>query len=331
MKITKKVGLVGVLAEIKSGLSPAQISKKHDIPIQNISYFVGKLKKQGCIERIGYGAWRYIRPPKEVQLLTTRQVNRSTQKQIRGHAFIWRIVFYTPYNWEKIIKNYQKKKLTFQRISSGKVLRTIFNHRKVWLGAKGMTIYEPLDFMGRSSFETKGKAVFEMDKLIKDLLRELGQKFRPYKFTTSREHYGIVKNELARQYNDKKQKMEIRSEDGDIWMWIDDSKGLGELENKDAPLNRKVQKYWNDLKKHGFEIDASFILDGFHKQNQMIGQNAQQLGDYAKHLKAHVSSIKQLGSSVEKLGVSIDTNEKAQSTTLAVLQKMDKRLERLEG
>ena len=206
MKGNKKLGLHGVLIEIKLGLSPAQISKKHDIPKQTLNYTVGKLKKAGCIIKKGYGAWEYVKPLKEVPIITTRQGNRLGKKEIRGHAFIWRIVFYNPYNWEKIVKNYQKKKLTFQRISSGKVLRTIFNHRKIWLGAKGMTIYEPLDFMGRSSFEAKGKAVFEMDRLIKDLLKELGQKLKPYMFTTSREHYGILKNELARQYNDKKEK-----------------------------------------------------------------------------------------------------------------------------
>ncbi len=306
MKNTKKVGLIGVLAEIKSGLSPAQISKKYDIPKQNISYFVGKLKKQGCIEKVGYGTWRYIKLLKEVQLLTTRQGNRLGKKEIRGHAFIWRIVFYNPYNWEKIVKNYQKKKLTFQRISSGKVLRIIFNHRKIWLSAKGMTIYEPLDFMGRSSFETKGKAVFEMDRLIKDLLKELVQKFRPYKFTTSREHYGILKNELARQYNDKKKKMEIRSEDGDIWMWIDDSKGLGELENNDAPISRKVQKYWNNQKKHGFEVDASFILNGFNKAGKLIGKNAEHLEFHAENMRSHVDAIKKLSEVVEKLGEKVD-------------------------
>jgi len=301
MKEVKKLGLVRVLNLIKSGLSPAQISKKYLIPKQTLSYSVGKLKRMGCIEKVGYGTWRYIRSIKEVPIITTTHSDRQGEKEIRGHAFIWRIVFYNPYNWEKIIKSYQKKNLTFQRISSGKVLRTIFKHRKIWLSAKGMTIYEPLDFMGRSSHETKGRAVFEMDLLIKDLLRELGQKFKPYKFTTSREHYGIVKHGLARQYNDKKEKMEIKSEDGNIWMWIDDSKGLGELENNEAVVNRQVQQYWNNHKKHNFEVDASFVLNGFDKQNKMIGQNSQNLNNYAKHLTSHVASVQELGKAVKIL------------------------------
>jgi len=313
MKEDKKLGLVGILAFIKSGLSPAQISKKYLIPKQTLSYTVGKLKRMGCIEKVGYGTWRYVRAIKEVPKTTTthsdrqpQKVGTSHKKEIRGHAFIWRIVFYNPYNWEKIVKSYQKKNLTFQRISSNKVLRTIFKGRKIWLSSKGITIYEPLDFMGRSSHETKGRAVFEMDLLIKDLLRELGQKFKQYKFTTSREHYGIVKNELARQYNDKKEKMEIKSEDGNIWMWIDDSKGLGELENNEAVVNRQVQNHWNDHKKHNFEVDASFVLNGFNKQTNMIGQNTQNLNNYAKHLKSHVASIQELGKAVKILAKNVE-------------------------
>lgn len=308
MKVTKRLGLVDVLAFIKSGLAPAQISKKYKIPKQTLSYTVGKLKQNGCIEKVGYGTWRYIKPLKEVPKTTTTHSDRlseksgtSVKKEIRGHAFIWRIRFYNPYNWEKIVRSYCKKKLTFQRISSGKVIRLIFNHRKIWLSAKGMTIYEPIDFMGRSSFETKGKAVFEMDRLIKNLLKELNLKFRPYKFTTSREHYGIIKNELARQYNDKKQKLVIKSEDGNIWMWIDDSKGLGELENNDAMISRKVQNHWNDHKKHNFEVDASFVLNGFDKQGQMIMKNAKHLNFHAENMRRHVGAVEELGNGVREL------------------------------
>jgi len=327
MKEVKKVGLIGVLAEIKSGSSPAQISKKFNIPKQNVSYFVGKLKKQGCIQKKGYGVWEYIRPLKEVKDLTTRQYERNTpksltspRKEIRGHAFIWKIQFLKDHDWNKIVKHYQKKKLSFQLMKHNNVWRIILNGRKIWLGKKGITIYEPIDFMGKSSFEVKGKAVFEMDLLIKDLFRELNLKFIPYRFTTSREHYGIIKNELARQYNDKKKKMQIRSEDGTLWMWIDDSKGLGELENQDPTLNRQVQQFWNDHKDHNFKVDASFILNGFDQTNQATKKNAEQLEYYAKHLESHVASIQQLGSSV-------DNQNLIQQKTLAALEKMEQRLD----
>jgi len=302
MKEAKKFLLVQILKEFKLGSSPSKISKKLSISKQNLNYYVGKLKKLGCIEKKGYGVWEYIRPLKEVKSLTTRQYDRKPsksftspkKKEIRGHAFIWKIEFVEPFDWFMIIRHYRKRKLTFNLMKHNKILRTIFNNRKIWLGKKGITIYEPIDFIGRSSFEVKGRAVFEMDLLIRNFLKELGLRFRPYRFTTSREHYGIIRNELARQYNDRKEKMHIRSEDGTVWMWIDDSKGLGELENKEPNINRQVQNFWNDHKNHKFEVDASFILNGFDK---LTGN----LNYHAENMKSHVDAIKILGKSVQEL------------------------------
>lgn len=307
MNKDKKVGLVQVLDLIKSGHSPATISKKFKIPKQNISYFVCKLKKKGCIERVGYGAWRYIRPLKQVKDLTTRQGNRipftSHGKEIRGHAFIWKIEFIQSYDWNQVTRSYKKKKLTFQSICSGQVLRTVFNNRKIWLNKKGLTIYEAMDFFGKSSFTTKGMAVYEMDKLIKDLLKELGLRFRPYRFTTSREHYGLIKNELAKQYNDKKEKMIIRGDDGTAWLWIDDSKGLGELETKDPNISRKVQKFWNDHKKHNFEVTPSFVLGTMQgiQENQKI---------FDKNMASHLEILKKLGEGVDNLTKAVEDLKK---------------------
>jgi len=303
MKRGKDLVLIQILEEFKSGSSPAQISKKLSIPKQTLNYYVGKLKKQGCIKKKGYGVWEYIRPLQEVPNLTITHsdnpIGTLHKREIRGHAFIWKIQFMKDFDWDKVVRSYKKKKLTFQLMKHNKIWRTIFKNRKIWLGKKGLTIYEPIDFLGRSSFEVKGRAVFEMDLLIKDLFAELGLKMLPYRFTTSREHYGIVKNELARQYNDKKEKMHIRSEDGSIWMWIDDSKGLGELENCDPTINRQVQKFWNDHKKNNFEVDASFVLNGFNTLTNNLNY-------HAENMRTHVDVVRKLGEAVEKLAGKVD-------------------------
>lgn len=317
MENEKKLGLVHIFGLLKSGLNPAEISKKYKIPKQTLNYSVDKLKRQGCIEKIGYGTWNCIKPPKRSTNLTSRHSSMSNtnfgtsfrtsstnyrrynlKKEIRGHAFIWKIEFVEPYDWKKAVK---KTNFSFQSIKNDKILRTIFQGRKIWLGKKGLTIYEPLDFFGSSSYEVKGKAVFEMDLLIKNLLKKLNLKFKPYRFTTSREHYGIIKNQLARQYNDKKEKMQIRSEDGTLWMWIDDSLSLGELENNEPNINRQVQNYWNNHKKHKFQVDADFILNVMSEQGQAVTKNAENLDQYARHLKSHVKSIQDLGNGINSL------------------------------
>lgn len=290
MKRGIKLGLNQVLTLIKSGKNPSQICKDFGIPKQSLDYYVGKLKKLGCIEKKGYGTWEYIKD------VPTRPKDhaRPQKKEIRGHAFIWKISFFNPFDWKEVIAAYRKKKLTFQKICRGTVLRTILNNRKIWLTKTGLVIYEPLDFLGKSSFQVKGTAVFEMDKLIKSLLKELGQKFRSYRFTTSREHYAIIRNELARQYNDKKEKMFIRNEAGTIWLWVDHSKGEQELESNEALTNRRVQNFWNDHKKHKFEVTPSLVLNTMQgiQENQLI---------FDRNMKSHLEVLNKLGIAVDEL------------------------------
>lgn len=287
MEKANKLGLNEILEEIKSGSSPAKICKKYKIPKQTLDYSVSKLKKLGCIEKKGYGVWDYI---KEVPIVLedTRKGNSDFKKQIRGHAFIWKIKFYNPILWEQKLK---KSKIKYSLICRNKVFRILFQNRKIWLTKDGMIIYEPIDFMGDSSFQVKGMAVHNMDKIIKNILKKLRIPVQKYKFTTSREHYGIVRNELARQYNERKEKMQIKSEDGTVWLWIDDSLSLGELETAEPVVNRQLQQFWNDHKRTGFQMTATKIQENFTKvENEIVNLNGvfPAMEEYNINLKLHI-------------------------------------------
>ena len=295
MKAKKKLELGQLLDHIKQGSNPSKICKVYDIPKSSLSFHVDKLKKLGCVEKVGYGAWRFIKDLKDVRVRPIgrgdSQSRTSKKREIRGHAFIWKINFFNEeIDWKDKLN---KVKYNYQLIGHGKVFRIIFDNRKIWLIRSGMIIYEPLDFVGRSSFEVKGSAVYEMDLLVKRLLKKLRIKQRPYRFTTSREHYGIMKNELAKQYNEKKEKLYIKSEEGKTWMWIDDSHSLSELENNEAVTSRRVQTFWNDHKKHKFQVTPSFVLGA-------INSNTQHLEYHAENMRAHVGAIKDLGTGVKK-------------------------------
>lgn len=298
--LKNKLVLADVLALFKEGKNSTQISKELKISRQTFQWYVDKLKNLGCIEKIGYGVWNVVKDVPVVPRGSIKGDSDNSPKEIRGHAFVWKIEFVNPYDWKKAMRDYRKKKLTFSWVCQGKVPRTILNNRKMWLTRKGLTIYEPLDFMGRSSFQVKGTAVFEMDKLIKEFLREMGLKFKYYRFSTSREHYGMVKNELARQYNRRKEKMVIRSEDGTSWLWIDDSKGLGELETGEPNISRQVQNYWNDLKKSGFKTNATYIEENFKESAKQIQQNTKNLDYHAENMRSHVQAVKDLSAGVKK-------------------------------
>lgn len=306
MKSTKKFELVCILELIKSGKSPAQISKDLNISKTRLHYHVDKLKKRGCIRKVGYGTWEFIKEVQTSSNLTIGQGRGSNQKictslpkrEIRGHAFIWKIQFLHGINWEQKIRH---SGLKFQLIFNKKVSRIIFENRKIWLTKDGLIIYEPFDFFGKSSFEVKGRAVFEMDRLIKKLLKRINIPFMPYRFTTSREHFGLIKNALAQQYNDRKEKLKIKGEDGTTWLWIDDSESLGELETAEPHISRQVQNWWNNKKKHKFKINDDFILNGFAQQQAITNQVLETQTLFAKNIKSHIGAIQKLAIGVEEL------------------------------
>ncbi len=301
MNKQKRLGLDQIISKMKEGMSPSKIAFKYNIPKQTMQHSVKKLKDLGCIEKVGYAAWKVLKEVPTQPKGSLKGDRDFSIKEIRGHAFIWKIEFVQPYDWEKVIKAYKKKKLTFNLIGSPgrQIPRAIFDGRKTWFTKRGLTIYEAMDFLGKSSFQVKGTAVFEMDRLIKRLLRELGLKFKQYRFTTSREHYGMIKNELARQFNDRKEKMLVRGEDGTAWLWIDDSKGLGELETGEPNVSRQVQNFWNDHKKHGFKMNASVISEGFQESAKQIQKNAEHLEFHAENMRSHVQATRDLSAGIK--------------------------------
>jgi len=292
MKLNKKIELVQVFDALKAGLKPAEIADKYGVPKTTLQYKLDALKKKKLIKKVAYGTWEVLNKKYQFDLgVVPPKVPKN--KQIRGHAFIWKVRFsHESIDWFRRLDQY---KINYQRINGGKVARIIYKNRKVWLTKKGMVVYEPLDFLGSSSFETKSTAVWELDQLIKDLGRQLQINLTPYKFTTSREHYALVRNSLAKQYNDKKEKLSVYAEDRGVWLWVDFSKGIHELENNDPEVNRKVQNWYNDHLKNGFEVNSSFVLNGFNVLTQNVQANAQNLNNYATHLKSHVKSIQDLG------------------------------------
>ena len=285
MKKDKKVILHLIVSEIKKGNNPAKISKEQGIKKQTLQYYLRELKQKGVIEKQGYGIWRVLKEVSKSNKVT------STSRQIRGHAFNWKVRFRNQINWEKRLKN---NKIKYQLIGINKSTpRIIFNNKKIWFTKTGLVIYEPQSFFLGSSYTSKGMAVWELDKTIKMLGRHLKIDLGTYEFTTSREHYGMIKNELAKQYNDKGEKLYIVDDKG-LWMWVDFSHGIHELETNKPTISREVQTWYNDHKKHKFEVTSTFILEQFDK---LIEDRR----FHAENMKSHVEAIQILGQTVKEL------------------------------
>jgi len=332
MKKGKKVGLVEILAGIRSGLSPAQITKKHNIPKQNVSYFVGKLKKAGCIEKVGYGVWNYLKPlnkSKKTVVIGRNSRGGLKSNTIRGHGFLFKLDLPNPFrNWNKREQILKDLKIKYDPYFVGGVKRgqrITTQKTKIALTDKSILINFPESYIAETPILARKDAVARFLRVVRHLerlMRANFSQFGKYKFRVSRQHYALIKNSLARQYLDdeyNKKKLQIYSGRG-LWLLIDNSYNLQELEavhkNTAVKDSTKVQEFFNGLD----------MVEGYTPQFVMkaIAKNTEHLEFHAENMRSHVKAVQQLGANV-------DNQNKIQETTLAVLQKMDKRLERLEG
>jgi biotin operon repressor len=302
-KLTSKVDFYFTILDLlKQDKNPAQISKELNISKQKLNYYIRRLKDLGFVEKKGYGVWEVLRSKKD----DLEHTIKWNDKKIRGHAFIWKIKS-KQFNWIELLT---KNKINYSLVR-GYTPRIFINNQKVWLAKDSIIIYDNRSFYGQNAIESRKYAVFGLKSVIDTLQKQLNISLGKYLFKPTREHYGMIKNELARQYNDKGDKLIVKDDlDGD-WLWIDDSEGmLGELETggkritKDrAGLNLEVQKWYNDMKKTNFQVTPTFILSAMNgiQQNQLV---------FDRNMKSHLEVLNKIGKAVEELTEAIKKLEK---------------------
>lgn len=303
-----------VLSLLKNGKTTSHISKELNVSKQKIYYYTRILRELGFLEKKGYGVWEVKRSKKE----DLEHALNWKAKKIRGHAFIWKVKSKS-FNWEELLK---KKKIKYNLVR-GYTPRIIINNMKVWLAKDSIIIYDSRSFYGRNAFESRKYAVFGVKSILDTLQSKLGVSLGKYLFKPVREHFGMIKNELARQCNEKGEKIIVRDDLDGEWFWIDDSTGMnGEMETggkgitKDrASVNVGVQRWWNDMKSTNFKVTPSFLMES-------IGQVTSNQLMFNQNFESHVSSIKQLGNSAE-------ANSRTTELLAEVVLNLSKRVEEL--
>lgn len=287
---------------LKQGKNPSSISKQLNVSKQKINYYIRKLKNEGKLIKKGYGVWEV----REVKSLTFEHTNQKP-KEIRGHAFIWSVQIPKKVNWKERLGKESYK------LIRGYIPRIIINNCKIWLGKKSITVYEPHSFYGRNAIESNKYAVISLLEILGLLESKLGVKLRPYQFKPAREHYGIIKNDLAIQCNRQGEKIHVYDDLEGEWLWVDDSLSLGELEtggSKALNRNLQVQNWWNDHKKNNFEVTSTFILEAVKgvTQNQLM--DAQNIIKHQKVLDGMLKVQEETLVTLKKIQLSLDNNGK---------------------
>lgn len=268
----------------------------------NMAYYTSKLAKEGYIKRIGYGVW-VILAPLPPQTTSNHNPSRSPPfikgcQKIRGHGITFKLLLPKIENWFNIEKFLIKKHIEYYKIHhTGIAIK--FKGKKVHIFKKTLIIYTKKDFIADSSNKARSYAIYDLLQYIKSIENLIGVSLKinkQYKFKIFRQHYGKIDDILAKQYDREGKKLKVSNEGG-LWLIIDNSYNLHELETLHPQtahndMDNAIIPFFNSLKdKEGFTAD--FILESLHK---LIEDRKY----YAETIKNHVSAIEELGHSVKK-------------------------------
>jgi len=284
-----------ILRELNLTTNLTKIQKKLNISKQQLNYYLQRLKKQNIIIQKGRGWYEINKKSKN----STKYGIFLSKDIIRGHAYIWNAKIPKKIkDWDKRIEILKKKGINFKLVGAKLTTPRIKAlGRKVWLCNDHLRIFDKKDnsYYGKDAIESRGIAFHEIKLIVGVLNRKLGTFIKPISISFRREHYALIKNDLAIEENRKGNIWRIKDKDGE-WLLIDDSlEQGGELENvgkKAFKTNIPMQKWWNDNKKHKFKVTPTFLMENINqvtKNQAMFNQN----------FESHVQSIKQLGYSAE--------------------------------
>jgi len=288
-ELKKKEVYISIINLFKTTTNLTDISKKLNISKQNLNNYLRKLTIKGFLTHKNKGWYELTEKSK----LSTNYGELLPKDFIRGHAYVWKI------NLTKKIPNYNKrieilnqKKINYKLVGALKdIPRIKVLGRKVWLCKNNIRIFNKKDssYYGQNSTEARKYALNELFWIVGVLESKLGVFLKPLDFEWSKEHYALIKNDLAIDQNRKGVIQRIKDDSGE-WLLIDDSleKG-GELETvgkKSFQTNPKLQDWWNNNKKHDFKVTPDFILNCF-------AQSQSQLTQFSQQIKSHLALIQE--------------------------------------
>jgi DNA-binding transcriptional ArsR family regulator len=316
-----------VLQHLRSGMYPAQIAKHLGISKQALQYHLTKLKASGAITKIGYGTWEVsdtaiLEDKKSKKLPRVGKATPPTFEQtnlylfeVRGHAFVFTLKLQPGLrNWtnENRITYLKRNNIAYKPLNlGGDGQRIEHKGHKIWLTNKSIILYDKNSYFAKEAGVAKSRAIYNFIQKIKSLEHLLKADFTikagtQYKFKVSRQHYALVKNALARQYNEANEKLEVYTEKG-LWFLIDNSFNLDEVETVHPETaetdNKKIQDFFNSVKEQpkGITIGELLELSAGIQNNQIL---------FSENALAHVDVIKQLGLRVQDLNDPLkDLNE----------------------
>ena len=293
-----------ILDRLKTSTNLKELQKDLNISKQNLNYYIRQLKNKGLIERKAKGYWEVVKGVKTL----TMYGSILPKDYVRGHAFVWKVYFPKEIKgWDRRIEILSKSDTHLKVIGVLKSIPRIkVLGRKVWLCKDHIRIFERKDtsYYGDNAVEGRKKAFREVLDIVRVIENKLGISLTPFKWEIGREHYALIKNDLAIDQNRKGIIWRISDDSGE-WLLIDDSlEQGGELENigkKSLVTNIEMQKWWNENKETKFEVTPKFVLNSLARiseQNVLL----------AKNVELHLNLINEIKSLMKTLNEGLSNN-----------------------
>lgn len=286
-----------IYEELKSTSNLIKIKDKFNISKQNLNNYLRLLRKDGLIKRISKGYYEVINPSKRA----TKYDSNLPKDIIRGHAFVWTIKITKEIsNWDRRIDILNSNKINYKLVGLMKnIPRIKILGRKIWLCNDKIRVFDKKNtsYYGDNAIESKRKALITFLEIVSALENKLNISFKPLDFEFNKEHYALIKNDLAIEHNKKGIILRISDNNGE-WLLIDDSlEQGGELENvgkSSFNTNLTMQKWWNSHKETNFKVTPEFVLNAFNKQIQ-----TQEV--FRENMESHIKAIQELALGVQEL------------------------------
>lgn len=291
---------------IKEGSYPSKIAKDLNISKQRVNYYIASLKERNLIQFLHQGVWKTTRDYDEKRVKKTTRIGTNQLGKsfysfdsdiIRGHAFLFRLRLPKDLkNWDNQgrIKALKKLNMSYKELTHlfGGGQRIIFRGRKIYLTNKSIIIFEKASYFAETSYKSHALAIIKILYIIKALEQKLRTGYMGfavkgnYEIKTTRQHYALIKNALAKIYDKEGNKLEVYDHKG-LWLLIDNSFNLHELECVSSETSKedseKVKSFFNAVKKGEFEDiksdlqETKEILNDVSKKSIMTGQVLDQM------------------------------------------------------
>lgn len=265
----------------KEFLTPKEIANRRKTSLKAIYKIINILKKKGFISGNSYKGFKTQCTLPNAPLL-------SPKRYIRLHGQEFNIRFlYPAQSYHKL-----RKRCNIYHLY-GNTIRLYKHSIEVYAS-------QHTQFVANTEQIAHSKSMDYWLKLFKKLEERLKIVFLKPDSSNIREvksHYADVNNEIAKDYSQKRHNLKIKAEDDKLWLIIDKSLNMEELETIHPETSRqdmtKVQKHLNDMRLHNPPTLSQL--------SHFVMQNAKNHAQYAENLKAHVDSIKELGRGVTEL------------------------------